>query len=292
MSATQTTAEITETRRHRRLLERARKREEPTRTRSVRRRYAQRLRGAWQGIRAALRRGLIENGALGREGLAETPGRGQFDADTDAQTIAAFGEWLETQTERDILNRFGGENRFVTRAYERGVEDAQTELNALEMSQGRAGATALRLPAHRERLESLYARHRTELEGMTDTVATDCRRELSEGLAADESPRAIAEGRLADVIGRVEDGSPTGAMNSATLLAGAVLMTATNAARATEWERAGVQKVGLLIASDACPQCQALKAGEPYLVSDARSLVPGRTHPNCRCSVHVWTDSS
>jgi SPP1 gp7 family putative phage head morphogenesis protein len=287
MSATPA-AGITETRRHRRLLERARDREEPTRIRSVRQRYAQRLRGAWADIRVALRRGLVENDALGAEALTSDPTRSQFDFDTDTQTAEAFTEWLEIQTERDILQRFGDENQFVSKAYERGVEDAQAELTALEMSQGRAGATALRLPVHRDQLRSLYARSFNELEGMTDAVATDLRRELTEGLAAGEGPRDIASD-LTDIIGRVEDGTPRGAMNRATTIARSEVMASHNRARAVEWERAGVQKVGLLIANTACPQCQALKTGEPYDISEAHSLVPARTHPNCRCSTHVWT---
>jgi len=287
MSAT-SAADITETRRHRRLLERARDREEPTRIRSVRQRYAQRLRGAWADIRAALRRGLVENDALGTEALASDPTRNQFDFDTDAQTAEAFTEWLETQTERDILQRFGGENQFISKAYERGVEDAQAELKALEMSQGRAGATALRLPVHQSQLESIFSRNFNELEGMTDAIATDLRRELTEGLAAGENPRDIARD-LTDVVGRVEDGTPTGAMNRATVIARSEIQASMTRARAVEWDRAGVQQVGVLIANTACSTCQALKAGEPYSIKEAYSLIPARTHPACRCATHAWT---
>jgi hypothetical protein len=288
MSATPA-ADIAETRRHRRLLERARDREEPTRIRSLRQRYAQRLRGAWADVRAALRRGLVENDALETEALASDPTRNQFDFDTDAQTAEAFSEWLETQTERDILQRFGDENQFISKAYERGVEDAQAELKALEMPQGRAGATALRLPVHRDQLRSLYARSFNELEGMTDAVATDLRRELTEGLAAGEGPRDIAS-NLTDVIGRVEDGTPRGAMNRATRIARTELMNSMNHGRLQEWERAGVEKVGVLLAPGACPQCQAYKAGGPYPASKAYGNLP--RHPNCRCTHHVFTGNS
>jgi hypothetical protein len=285
MSAT-ATADITGTRQHRQQLRRARQREEPTRTRSLRQRYAQRLRGAWVGIRAALRRGLVEHDALGIESLASTPTRDQFDFDTDARRADAFAKWLDTQTEQDILTRFGDENQFISAAYERGVTDAQAELHALELSQGRAGATALRLPVHREQLQSLFARNLNELEGMTNAVATDLRRELTEGLAAGDGPRDIADG-LTDIIGRVEDGTPRAAMNRATMIARTEIMNSHDRARLQEWERAGVERVGVLIAGDACPQCQAYKAGEPYRTSNAYGNLP--RHPNCRCSHHVWT---
>jgi len=288
MSVSQASQQPTETTRHERQLERARQRDEPTRIRSVRQRYAQRLRGAWANIRAALRRGLVENDALGAEALASDPTRNQFNFDTNPQQVEVFREWLDTQIEEDILKRFGGENQFVAKAYERGVTDAQAELNALEMSQGRAGATALRLPVHQEQLQSLFARNLNELEGMTESVAMDLRRGLTEGLATGDGPRDVADD-LTDIIGRVEGGTPRGAMNRATRIARSELMASHNRARAAEWQRAGVEKVGLLIADTACPQCQALKVGEPYSISEAHSLVPGRTHPNCRCSTHVWT---
>jgi hypothetical protein len=278
---------ITPSRRHQRLLERARERDEPTRVRSIRRRYAQRLRGALGGIRAALRRGLVENDALGIEALAEAPGRREFSFDTDAQKAEAFSEWLDTQVQADILERFGGENQYITKSYERGVADAQNELRALDISEGRGTAgVALRLPIHQSQLESMYARNLNELEGMTDALGTDLRRRLTEGLAAGENPRTIASD-LTDVVGRVEDGSPMGAMNRATRIARTEIMHSHNVGRLREWERAGVEKVGVLVASTACQQCRAYKAGEPYEASKAYGNLP--RHPNGRCTHYAWT---
>ena len=278
-----------ETSRHERHLQRARQRQEPTRVRTLRQRYAQRLRGAWQDIRAALRTGLVENDALGVDALAKAPGRDDFSFDTDAQQIEAFGRWLETQTQRDIVQRFGEDNEFIAKAYERGVEDAQAELRTLGLADGDVGSSAARLPVHRDQLQALYARNLNELEGMTDAIATDLRRGLTEGLAQGAGPKEIADD-LTGIIGRVEDGTPMGAMNRATMIARTELMNSHNNARLQEWERAGVSQVGVLIAPDACPRCQAYKAGEPYPASEAFSNLP--RHPNCRCSHHVWTGES
>jgi len=196
---------------------------------------------------------------------------------------------LDTQTERDILQRFGGENEFVAKAYERGVEDAQAELRTLGLAEGDVGVLAARLPVHREQLQALYTRNLNELEGMTDAIATDLRRELTEGLAEGAGPRDIADD-LTGIIGRVEDGTPRGAMNRATMIARTELMNSHNNARLQEWERAGVTQVGVLMAPTACPQCQAYKAGEPYPASEAYANLP--QHPNCRCSHHVWTGNT
>jgi len=294
MSATASTSSgpPSETAAHEQHVERARNRDEPTRTKTIRQDYAQKLRGRWQAIRAAIRQGIVENDALGlqTEALVDAPPHGQFDFGTDADKADAFEAWLSRQTDREILQQYGGENQWITRAYERGVDDAQTELRTLGIGgEGAAGATAMQLPVHSEQLQALYTRNFNELEGMTDAVATDLRRELSEGLAAGENPRTIARDRLVDVIGKVEDGTPRAAMNRATMIARTEVMHSHNRARATEWERAGIKKVDILIAATACAECQALKAGAPYPVTEAKALIPGSTHPNCRCALTIYT---
>lgn len=266
---------------HERILERARNREEPSRTRSLRQTYAQKLRGAWDRIRAAAREGIVENNALGlqTEALADVPTGGDFEFDTDAQKVEAFRRWLDRQTQADILRQVGDENQFIARAYEKGVENAHTELRALGLTEGDVAATATQLPVHREQLQRLYARNFRALEGMTEATGREMSRVLSEGLASGDGPEDIARD-LADRIDKV-------GRTRATTIARSEVMNSHNAGRLQEWERAGVQQVGVLIAGDACPQCQAYKAGEPYPATDAYGNLP--KHPNCRCSHHVWT---
>lgn len=267
--------------RHERVLERARARDEPSRTKSLRQNYAQQLRGAWNRIRAAAREGIVENDALGigTEALADVPTGGDFEFDTDAQKVEAFRRWLDRQTERDILRQFGDENQFITRAYEKGVENAHTELRALGLAEGEVAATATQLPVHRDQIERLFARNFRALEGMTNATGQEMSRVLSEGLASGDGPRDIARdlSDRVDAVGRTR----------ATVIARTEIQNSHNAGRLQEWERAGVSKVGVLIAVDACPQCQAYKAGEPYDAASAYGNLP--KHPNCRCSHHVWT---
>jgi len=275
---------------HRRLVERARERDEPTRTKTVRQKYAQRLRGRWDAIRAALRQGVVELNAFGlrTDALAtdalevRPPTRRDFDFDTEARQADAFETWLTEQVDREILRQFGGENQFVTRAYRRGVDDAQAELRALDVDGGAVGTTPVQNPTHREQLRNLYARNLSALEGMTDATAREMRRVLTEGLAAGDGPQDIADA-LADRIEKV-------GKTRANTIARTEIMHSHNRARATEWQRAGIQQVDILIAPDACPQCQALKAGAPYPVEGAAGLLP--QHPNCRCSLTVATEST
>jgi SPP1 gp7 family putative phage head morphogenesis protein len=114
---------------------------------------------------------------------------------------------------------------------------------------------------------------------MTEATGREMSRVLTEGLAAGDGPRDIADG-LADRIEHV-------GKHRANMIARTEIMNSHNAGRLQEWERAGVRQVGVLIAATACPTCQAYKAGEPYPASKAYGNLP--QHPNCRCSHHVWT---
>lgn len=272
-----------ETTRHERHVQRALDREEPTRTKTIRQDYAQRLRGRWDAIETAMRTGLVEHDALGlqTEALVDAPARNQFDFATEPRQVEAFDRWLQRQVDREILQEFGQDNQYIQRAYERGVKDATAELRTLGLAgEGDVVATAMQLPVHRDQLEALYARNLSALEGMSDATANQMRRVLSEGLAAGDGPQDIAR----DLAGRIDAVGRT----RANMIARSEIMHSHNRARAAEWERAGVKKADILIADTACAECQALAAGAPYDVQEAKGLLP--RHPNCRCSLSIYTE--
>jgi SPP1 gp7 family putative phage head morphogenesis protein len=277
---------LAQTAAHDRYLERARERDEPTRTQTLRTKYAERLRGRWQAIMTALREGIVEHDAFGlqTEALANAPR--DFTFDREADQVQAFNRWLQRQTDREILQTFGQDNEFVTSAYERGIKDARTELHTLGLAESGAssevGATALQLPVHREQLQALYQRNFGALQGMTDATANDMRRVLTEGLASGDGPRDIAR----DLADRVDAVGKT----RANVIARTEVMHSHNRARATEWQRAGVEQVTILLAPDACAQCRALKSDAPYPADQAAGLLP--QHPNCRCALVIYTGNA
>lgn len=266
---------------HDRYLERARERDEPSQTTTLRSTYGQRLRGRWAAIMAALRKGIVELDAFGLQTEALVDAPRDFAFETEADQVAAFERWLSRQTNREILEQFGQDNQFVTRAYEQGVTDARTELRTLGAVEGGEVATAVQLPVHREQIQNLYARNYRALEGMTDETANQMRRVLSEGLASGDGPRDIAR----DLADRVEHVGK----HRATLIGRTEIMHSHNRARAAEYQRFGVDQVEILLAADACPECQALAAGAPHPVGEAPGLLP--LHPNCRCAIAVHTGS-
>lgn len=269
---------------HARLLERMRDRDEPTQTKTVRQTYAQRLRGRWDAIMAALKKGIVELDAFGLQTEALVDAPRDFEFETESGQVEAFGRWLDRQVDREILQQYGRDNQYIRKAYERGVQDARGELRALGLAESGAtaevGTTALQLPVHQEQLQNLFARNLSALEGMGNATANDMRRVLSEGLAAGDGPQDIAR----DLADRVDAVGRT----RANVIARTEIMHSHNRARATEWQRAGVKQVTILMAPDACPQCQALKAGAPYPASQGPGLLP--KHPNCRCSLVVYTE--
>ncbi|SFS62909.1 hypothetical protein [Halostagnicola kamekurae] len=274
---------------HERYLERARDRDEPARIRSVRQQYAQRLRGRLADIRSALRTGIVENDVFGlqTEALVDAPSTRQFEFTTDPQKVEAARRWLEKQLENEVLTEYGGENQYIERSYLKGIEDAQRELGALNVGSGEAAASAsMRMPVHQEQLEQLYSRNLEELRGMTDDIARDVRRELADGLASGDNPRTIA-GDVSDILGKVDDGTPRAAMNRATMISRTELMNSHNWARLKEWERAGVEKVDVILSNGACEQCWAYARDAPFVASEAYGNLP--IHPNCRCVHTVWT---
>lgn len=286
MSATASESLPESTPRHERYLRRARSRDEPSQTRTLRQEYARKLRGAWQRIRAAAREGIVENDALAleSEALVDAPRRGQLDRDRIAQQVDAVRRWITRAATQEIVQPYGRNgNEYIERAYLKGVEDARTELRALGIeslqSDSTISATALQLPAHEEQIERLLEKNLSSLEGLTEDTAEDLSRELSDGLAAGDGPKDIAS-TIADRIESI-------GLNRATVIARTELMDSYNTARLKEWEEKGVTKVGVLIAADACPECQAYNAGEPYQASKAYGNLP--KHPRCRCSHHVWT---
>jgi len=269
---------------HEKLVERALDRDEPTRTKTLRGKYQQRLRGRWQAIMAALREGLVERDALGlqAEALVDPPRQFEFDTTTPAEQ---FEQWVARQTRQEILEEFGGQNQFIRRAYQRGIDDARGELRALGIAgQSEAAATAMQLPVHRDQLEQLYNRNFQLLDDMSEAAAQDMRETLTEGLAAGDGPRDIAR-NIADRVHAV-------GITRANAIGRTEIIHSHNAGRAREWERAGIKKVDILLAATACPICQSLKAGAPYSIEDAAGLIPGSTHPNCRCALTVYTVSS
>lgn len=296
------------------------RRSDPTRTKTARNRFAQHLRGRWDAISYHLRRGLIENDALGLDAgdgslsltanvetdPSITPGTGELARDTTAETAEAFAEWLDDAIDQEILAEYDGD-RYIRKGAERGIAFADARLREEGVDVPDDGVqAALRRPVHRDKLELMFERAYEELQGVTQATAQQLRRELTEGLAQGLNPRDIAR-RLTD---RVEAIGKT----RATVLARTEVIRTHTESTLDRYEQIAGDDVGIVVQAElstagdnrVCPVCAALEGrtqeralsidevrqgtftfdpDDAEIIDSLRGEFPQAPpiHPQCRC---------
>lgn len=254
--------------------------EDPTRTATLRKRYAQKLRGKYAGINTVLREAVANRDIFGlsSDALATPPPR--FNFGRRDQKVEEFVEWLRQQQENDVLGVISrGDNKYVRHAYRRGAKDAGVRLRQQGVDVPDGVETFIGLPETQEKLQLLYTRNFRALEGITDEVAKQISRELTDGLAAGRGPRDIAR----DLSDRVDSIGKT----RATVMARTEIVRSHAAGTIDRYSREGVGEVvgkaEFSTAGDArvCEICAGLN-GNVYELDDARGMIP--RHPSCRCA--------
>lgn len=264
---------------------------DPTRTKTLRRTYAQRLRGAFARINTEIRRGVRDRDVFG---LADDADSEQLNITADvsdlpdlatlppAEQMRQFEAWLESAMESEVMAVIErDDNRFVRRAYERGLEDGKTRLRqaGLDVEDIPDIGPSFRLPIHEDTLQTLFARNYAELQGITSEVNRQITRVLADGIGEGIGPDEMAQ-RITD---RVDSIGKT----RATVMARTETINTYTQASLNRYERAGVDQLGAQVEfttagdNDVCSQCRSL-AGETYSVDEARSIIP--VHPQCRCA--------
>jgi len=264
---------------------------DPTRTKTLRRRYAQRLRGGFAAINTEVRRGVRERDIFGinldTDILADSPPSFRFK--TDDAKIEGFREWLDRQQRRDVLSIVDAdENTFIRSAYGSGLRQADAKLRQARIDAPDTPVqTSFNLPPHKETLQRLYTRNFQALEGITDEVGRQVSRELADGFAQGENPRKIAE--------RITDRIDTIGKTRATTMARTEVINAHSEATLNRFEETGVEeitaKAEFTTAGDrrVCPQCASLE-GQVFTTQEARGVIP--VHPSCRCAWRPRTGSN
>jgi SPP1 gp7 family putative phage head morphogenesis protein len=264
---------------------------DPTRTKTVRRTYAQRLRGGFADINTEIRRGVRERDVFGLaqgeiEGVIEVlaavdPLPSMFNRRQDTQ-IETFEDWLDRMQAENVLNVIGrNENRFIESGYERGLKHANGSLRRGGITPDETDVeVVIRRPVHRDTLQTIYTRDFSDLKNITGEVSTQVTRELTEGFAVGEGPADIAR-RITDRVDRI-------GKTRATVMARTSVIDAHAAATLNRYEEHdAVEGVTVqaehVTAGDSrvCPECAALE-GEVYTLQEARGVIP--VHPQCRCT--------
>lgn len=252
-------------------------RSEPTNTKTVRRKYAAKLRGRYAALATAIREGVVDRDVfrLRGEGLAADPIRDvpDFPFDSDSRKQDAFMSWLRQQEERGILNTISRDgNTYIQTAYKSGIRHADGELyeNGYAVPDEELQAVFNR-PLHRDTVELLYSRNFEALKGINDEVAKQIGRELSDGLTQGHGPRRIAES-LTDRVDKI-------GKTRATTLARTEVLNAHNSAAQRRYGEFGVEKVDIL-GFNPCKICAPIIEKNPHPLDDLPRGGPP-FHPNC-----------
>jgi len=266
---------------------------DPTRTTTIRKKYAQRLRGWLARLNAVIREAITQTDVFSMNQSDPVPPN-VFAFPRDDQKTEAFLRWLRRQEETGLLEIVTkNDNAFVRSSYERGVEHATQSLRGegLDVPEENV-ANIFNLPIHQETVSFLFTRNFEELNGITEAMNQRISRELANGFQRGENPRKIARSITSSV-------DEVGKRRSTTL-ARTEVIRAHSEATLNRFERFDVDEVTVQAewstAADlrVCPICKALE-GETFTVQDARSgsftfqeqeyPVRPPAHPNCRCAL-------
>ncbi|WP_226040854.1 phage minor head protein [Natrinema sp. DC36] len=288
--------------------------EDPTKTKTIRQTYARRLRAAFGRINSTIRDAVIEEDIFGLrsddlseaqvEELLDTFASAGRDVELRAaddppdlstvppgERIERFREWLQTAQESEVLEVIDrDENVWVRRAYERGIEDADTNLRKagldIEPTDAAAAQQLVQMPVHERKLHVLFARNYAELEGITNAVAQQVTRELADGIGEGVNPTVMAR-RITDRVNKI-------GKTRATVLARTETINAHSQATVERYRQQGVESVGLepevrvQTAGDqrVCDQCASVAQRGPWELDEFEgSTDQPPVHPQCRCAV-------
>lgn len=259
-------------------------RTDPTRTTSLRQRFAAELVRRFEAIIKEIVKVVeTENGF----GLQTNAGRFQFDS--NVQKTDAFMKWLREMQRKKILELSEGvtmqtivdkawTNKYIHSAYQKGIANAGARLRGGGARVSDKWMTeAFNRPIHADRVATIYLRAYRDLDGIAKEMDRRISSTLALGLAEGRSPREVARLLRKEVesIG----------ITRARTLARTEIVAAHADANITAFQEAGIEGVEVeaewATDGDPCPICADL-AGKTYTLEEARGMLPA--HPNCQCA--------
>lgn len=277
---------------------------DPTRTTTLQKRFIADMTRRFRKLSKNIKELVVDDDAFGLEPnriiqLNQQVPNQVWQFRTDAGKVKSYRKWLKQQVDALILTPIGGIDDkpwtapYIESAYKKGSIRAFTDLRAEELAttpslfeggQAEFIRTAFSQPIAINKIELLYTRAFTELEGVTAAMDQQMSRILADGLVQGHGPRRIARSLQKNVI----------KMNRtrAIVIARTEIVRAHAEGQLDAFERLGVEEVGILAewltAGDerVCPECGALD-GVVMTIDEARGLLP--RHPNCRCA---WTPAN
>lgn len=223
---------------------------------------------------------------------------------TRDQQLQEFVNWLRSEVSIGVLAKsyqLGSLSddhwlrEHVERTYQKGMERAfdtvkypelQESLDFFEGTKEQFLLQSFNRPVSVEKVKLLAGRAFNELQGVTDQMATQMQRTLTDGFIKGENPRTIARRLRKDVdnIGK----------KRAEKIARTEIVRVHNEGQLEALEELGVEQVGVSVEwstsglgvtgkgyASPCRLCQPLK-GSVFKLSEAKGMLP--RHPHCLCS--------
>ena len=277
---------------------------DPTKTKTLRARFESEINSRYSLLKGLINQAIITNDVFGLKSLqlgdsapvvitdAAAPPARAFAFNRSADKVTQFMGWLTEQQDELILGITQGAavassaesawtSTYVESAYTKGLGSAVSKMRKEGASIAPSWVnTAFQRPIHADRLGLAFTRTFTELDGITKTMDQQISRVLAAGIGEGRSPYDIAR-RINERVDKI-------GVTRSRMLARTEVINAHADASLNAYEEAGLEGVDVeaewLTAADACPICEDLAAGGPYTISEARGMIPGQTHPNCRCA--------
>lgn len=272
---------------------------DPTRTLTLRNRFAGETYRRFRHVKGLVRETLVEHDALRtQQGIDAGQPASDLSAPTRAGSVDRFMDWLRRQENQAVLGtpdrpreparRSTWVREHLRSGYAQGVQRARHQAEQAGVSLGEVGGAAvvaggiaalLALPTHEDSLDLLHDRVFRDLVAILEAQDAEASRVLVDALTRGQSNRELARrlGERVDAVG----------IHRGRLLARTAIVRAHAEAQLNELERLGfdevVGEVELATANDSrvCPLCRALE-GTRRRIAEARGVIP--VHPSCRCA--------
>lgn len=284
---------------------------DPTRTTTLRNVVVSNINRRFDTLTSEIRKavGTEDVFAIKQPKVYQTPGQRAYEFKTLPEKIQEFLKWLQERVDDGILSIGPGPdgsyglwtNIYIYDTYKRAVIRARTEMIRAGYNVPSIGSSGgidfvMGAPYHVERLGLLYTRAFNEMKGITDAMAQQISRVLTQGLADGVNPILLAQKLVAVINGTglgdlgITDtlGRFIPAKRRAEIMARTEIIRAYHKAAMAEykqWIVDGLQVVAEFVTAGdegVCPICTGLE-GNIYTLDEAENLIP--VHPQCRCVV-------
>ena len=281
--------------------------EDPTGTKTLRRKQSQHFSSRWATVRGILRKTLEKNDALRLRDIDHGPETmnipgtlragvvDDFGAESNSDRLSRFSEWFRKVLEAHVLEPTSEdqvkEGRHYTsdaidKAYARGLAISGPLLTKAGYEVDSSPSDLISEDRHQDNLGSLRLQTYSDVERATSETHTQQTRDLSTGLGAVAASELTIRGLTNDLTEQVD----TVGQTRTELTTHTRVIDAVNTAALEQYTAAGVSEVGVTVewatAGDfaVCPDCAAL-GNSTYSLSEVRSGQAPRPpiHPRCRC---------